>query len=92
MDNQKITILLIIGIVLHISYSYLTITIPKYSDKIYEAIGYSIPSIVLSLLLIPIVKIIRKNNEIFMNAVVAIYLGIIARIIISILYSTSILK
>ncbi|MGO9620422.1 MAG: hypothetical protein ACLPT6_03350 [Desulfobaccales bacterium] len=92
MDKQTVTILLIIGIMLHISYSYFTITTPYPSGKIYEAIGYSIPYIVLSLLLMPIVKMIRKNDRIFENAVAAIYLGIMVRIIFGIIKATSIIK
>jgi len=85
MDKQTVTILLIIGIMLHISYSYFIITTPYTSGKIFEAIGYSIPYIVLSLLLMPIVKMIRKNDQIFENAVAAIYLGIMVRIIFGII-------
>ncbi|MGP8049006.1 MAG: hypothetical protein ACLPYB_00210 [Desulfobaccales bacterium] len=92
MNKQKVTILLIIGIMLNISYSYFTITTPYPSEKIYEAIGYSIPYIVLSLLLMPIIKMIRKNDQIFENAVAAIYLGVIVRIIFSIFYAKSIIK
>ncbi|MGA8572318.1 MAG: hypothetical protein ACLP7A_05585 [Desulfobaccales bacterium] len=85
MDTQKVTILLIIGIMLHISYSYFTITTPFPSEKIYDAIGYSVPYIVLSLLLMPIVKIVRKNDQTFENAVAAIYLGVMVRIIFEII-------
>ena len=85
MDKQTVTILLIIGIMLHISYTYFTITTPPPSGKIFEAIGYSIPYIVLSLILMPIVKMIRKNDQIFENAVAAIYLGIMVRIIFGII-------
>ncbi len=85
MDKQTVTILLIIGSMLHISYTYFTITTSSPSGKIFEAIGYSIPYIVLSLILMPLVKMIRKNDQIFENAVAAIYLGIMVRIIFGII-------
>jgi drug/metabolite transporter superfamily protein YnfA len=88
MDKQTVTILLIIGIMLHIFYTYFTIITPSPSGKIFEAIGYSIPYIVLSLILMPLVKMVRKNDQIFENAVTAIYLGLIVRIIFGIIKAT----
>ena len=88
MDNQKTTILLIIGIILHISYTFFTMDSTYNSYRFYVAIGASVAPIVLSLLLMPISKLFIKNKGIFISAVAAIYLGIIIRIINSILYAT----